>query len=153
MLTEDDFDAEVMTYKRLLLAVDDDDDESSRKAFNYACTLARTFELPLGIVSVMETGDMNIFQSLSPDVIKSRRDDIYHDLNTYVSKAKAFGVKEVKPLIGEGKPERVILEEIIPDFKPDLVLLGSHRRRGNLRIGHVAGEIMREAKVSVIIVK
>lgn len=153
MLTEDDFDAEVMTYKRLLLAVDDDDDESSRKAFNYACTLARTFELPLGIVSVMETGDMNIFQSLSPDVIKARRDDIYHDLNTYVSKAKAFGVKEVKPLIGEGKPERVILEDIIPDFKPDLVLLGSHRRRGNLRIGHVAGEIMREAKVSVIIVK
>ncbi|GAX03629.1 universal stress protein UspA [Secundilactobacillus pentosiphilus] len=153
MLTEDDFDAEVMTYKRLLLAVDDDDDESSRKAFNYACTLARTFEIPLGIVSVMETGDMNIFQTLSPDVIKSRRDDIYHDLNTYVSKAKAFGVKEVKPLIGEGKPERVILEEIIPDFKPDLVLLGSHKRRGNLRIGHVAGEIMREAKVSVIIVK
>lgn len=113
MLTEDDFDAEEMSYNRLLLAVDDDDDESSRKAFNYACTLARTFDLPLGIVSVMETGDMNIFQSLSPDIIKSRRDDIYHDLNTYVSKARAFGVKEVKPLIGEGKPERVILEEII----------------------------------------
>ncbi|GAW98811.1 universal stress protein [Secundilactobacillus mixtipabuli] len=153
MLTEDDFDAEEMSYNRLLLAVDDDDDESSRKAFNYACTLARTFDLPLGIVSVMETGDMNIFQSLSPDVIKARRDDIYHDLNTYVSKAKAFGVKEVKPMVGEGKPERVILEEIIPDFKPDLVLLGSHKHRGNLRIGHVAGEIMREAKVSVIIVK
>ena len=42
MLTEDDFDAEEMSYNRLLLAVDDDDDESSRKAFNYACTLART---------------------------------------------------------------------------------------------------------------
>ncbi|GAX07281.1 MAG TPA: universal stress protein [Lactobacillus sp.] len=153
MLTEDDFEAEEMSYQRLLLAVDDDDDESSRKAFNYACTLARTFDITLGIVSVMETGDMNIYQSLSPDIIKSRRDDIYHDLNTYVGKARAFGVREVKPLIGEGKPERVILEEIIPDFKPDLVLLGSHRRRGHLRIGHVAGAIMREAEVSTIIVK
>ncbi|MTV81770.1 universal stress protein [Secundilactobacillus folii] len=153
MLTEDDFEVEEMSYKKLLLAVDDDDDESSRKAFNYACTLARTFNLPLGIVSVLETGDMNIFQSLSPDVVKQRRDDIYHDLNTYVSKARAFGVKDVQPLIGEGKPERVILEEIIPDFQPDLILLGSHRRFGNLRIGHVAGTIMREAKVSAIIVK
>lgn len=153
MVTEDDFEAEEMSYKRLLLAVDDDDDNSSRKAFNYACTLARTFNLPLGIVSVMETGDMNIFQSLSPDVVKQRRDDIYHDLNTYVSKAKAFGVKDVTPLIGEGKPERVILEEIIPEFKPDLVLVGSHKRRGHLRTGHVAGEIMREADVSAIIVR
>lgn len=153
MVTEDDFEAEEMSYHRLLLAVDDDDDDSSRKAFNYACTLARTFNLPLGIVSVMETGDMNIFQSLSPDVIKSRREDIYHDLNTYVSKARAFGVKDVQPLIGEGKPERVILEEIIPEFKPDLILLGSHTRRGHLRIGHVAGEIIREAEVSAIIVK
>ncbi len=84
MLTEDDFEAEEMSYQRLLLAVDDDDDESSAcKAFNYACTLARTFDITLGIVFVMETGDMNIYQSLSPDIIKSRRDDIYHDLNTH----------------------------------------------------------------------
>lgn len=153
MVTENDFEAEEMSFHKLLLAVDDDDDDSSRRAFNYACTLAKTFDLPLGIVSVMETGDMNIYQSLSPDVVNYRRAEIGHDLNTYVQKAKAFGVNNVQPLIGEGKPERVILEEIIPEFKPDLIVLGSHARRGHTRIGHVAGAIMRESEASCIIVK
>lgn len=91
MATEEEFQVESLHFKRLLLAVDDDDDESSRRAFNYACTLAKVYGIPLGIVSVLETGDMNIFQSLSPDVLAQRRAEITHHLDTYVDKATQFG--------------------------------------------------------------
>lgn len=153
MATEEDFEVESMHYDRLLLAVDDDDDDSSRKAFNYACTLAKVYGVPLGIVSILETGDLNIYQSLSPDLLTQRRAQMAEHLNTYVEKAKKFGAQDVQPLIGEGKPADVILEEIAPEFKPDLIILGSHIRRGHLRVGHVAGEIVREADASVIVVR
>ncbi|WP_262316674.1 universal stress protein [Lacticaseibacillus parakribbianus] len=153
MATEEDFEVQSMHYDRLLLAVDDDDDDSSRKAFNYACTLAKIYSIPLGIVSILETGDLNIYQSLSPDLLSQRRSEIAAHLNTYVEKATAFGAQDVQPLIGEGKPGRVILDEIVPAFKPDLIILGSHSRRGHVHIGHVAGDIVREAETSVIVVR
>ncbi|WP_179394576.1 universal stress protein [Lacticaseibacillus absianus] len=153
MATEEEFVVQSMHYDRLLLAVDDDDDESSRRAFNYAATLAKIYNIPLGIVSVLETGDLNIYQSLSPDILSQRRSEIAAHLNTYVEKAQAFGAQDVQPLIGEGKPARVILEEIVPTFKPDLIILGSHTQHGRSRIGHVAGEIVRDAEVSVIVVR
>lgn len=153
MTTEEDFELTALHFDRLLLAVDDDDDESSHKAFNYAATLAKNYAVPLGIVSVLETGDMNIYQSLSPELVSERRGEIVEHLNTYVTKAAAFGVEDVQPLIGEGKPAHVILEEIVPAFKPDLIILGSHTQHGRVHIGHVASEIAREAPMSVIIVR
>lgn len=153
MITEQDLQVESMHYDRLLLAVDDDDDDSSRKAFNYASTLAKVYGIPLGIVSVLETGDLNIYQSLSPDLLSTRRSQMAAHLNTYVEKAQAFGATDVQPLIGEGKPARVILEEIAPEFKPDLIIIGSHTKHGRNRLGHVAAEIVREAQCSVIVVR
>ena len=76
MVTEDDLTIESMHYNRLLLAVDDDDDDSSRKALNYACTVAKIYDIPLGIVSVLETGDLNIFQSLTPDDVDAARETL-----------------------------------------------------------------------------
>ncbi|WP_155287069.1 universal stress protein [Lacticaseibacillus zhaodongensis] len=152
MTTEEDFEVETMHFKRLLLAVDDDDDESSQRAFNYACTLAKIYGIPLGIVSVLETGDMNIYQSLSPDIVADRRADISKHLNTYVDKAKAFGVIDAEPIIGEGRPARVILDEVVPSFKPDLIIVGSHENSHH-RLGSVASEVARYANPSVIIVR
>ncbi len=151
MATEDEFEVESMHFNRLLLAVDDDDDESSRRAFNYACTLAKMYAIPLGIVSILETGDLNIYQSLSPDILSDRRSEIAAHLNTYVEKAQAFGVQDAQPIIGEGKPARVINEEIIPSFRPDLVIIGSHGKKHHL--GSVASEITRYAHTSVIVVR
>ncbi|KRO16940.1 universal stress protein [Lacticaseibacillus saniviri] len=153
MATEEEFEVESMHFTRLLLAVDDDDDESSRRAFNYASTLAKIYNIPLGIVSVLETGDLNIYQSLSPDILSARRSEIAAHLNTYVEKAERFGVQDAQPIIGEGKPARVILDEVLPEFKPDLIILGSHKQRGHLHIGSVASEIMRSAEASVIVVR
>lgn len=150
MATEEEFEVETMHFRRLLLAVDDDDDESSHRAFNYACTIAKMYNIPLGIVSILETGDLNIYQSLSPDILSNRRSQIAAHLNTYVAKAQAFGVQDAEPIIGEGKPARVINEEIVPSFKPDLIIIGSHSKH---HLGSVAAELTRYARVSVIVVR
>ena len=150
MATEEDFQVETLQFKKLLLAVDDDDDESSHRAFNYACTLAKIYNIPLGIVSVLETGDLNIYQSLSPDIVSDRREEIAAHLNTYVTKAEGFGVKDVEPIIGEGKPAHVILEQVAPSFKPDVIILGNHHQR---HLGSVAAEVTRESRQSVIVVR
>ncbi|GAA3616448.1 universal stress protein [Secundilactobacillus similis] len=149
MLTENDFKVTSMYPHRVLLAVDDDDDISSQKAFNYACTIAKMANLPLAIVSVLETGDMNIFQSLSPDVLDQRRAEISAHLDTYLAKAKEFGVENAEKRLGEGRPEHVLLDTLIPDFEPDLIVLGSHHHR----VGHVAAAVVRESTASVIVVR
>jgi len=149
MFTEDDLVVTAVRPERVLLAVDDDDDVSSRRAFYYACTITRATGLPLALASVLETGDMSIYQSLSPDVINKRRSEIVDHLNTYQKKAIDFGVKNIVQLISEGKPEHVLLDELIPKFNPDLIVVGSHHKR----VGHVAASVGERAKPSVIMVR
>ena len=149
MFTEKDLEVKPVKPTRVLLAADDDDDSSSKKAFYYACTIARDNNLPLAVASVLETGDMSIFQSLSPDVVNGRRDEIAQNLDTYIEKAKAFGVQDCVKIISEGNPRDELLDTIIPSFNPDLIVVGSH----NDHVGHVAVAIVKHAKAPVIVVR
>ena len=129
-------EVESMHYQKLLIAIDDDDTTSSKRAFNYACTLAKAYQIPLGIVSILETGDLNIYQSLSPNVVEGRREEIAADLDVYVQKAKEFGV-----------------EEVIPSFQPDLVICGSKTKPSKHLIGTHASYLAKYAPCSVTVVR
>lgn len=151
-----DYQVATMHYSRIMVAVDDDDFVSSRRAFDYACTVAKIYGVPLGVAMVLETGDLNVFESLSPDILAKRRQEITHDLNTYCSKATDFGVVDVQPFLSEGSPGHEIAEKIVPLFKPDLLVVGSetkpdHRRRKT--IGTQAAFMVRYAPCSVILVR
>jgi Universal stress protein family. len=80
-------------YSKILICVDSDDFVSSKNAFNYACSLARHHDAELGIVSVLETGDLNIFQSLDPEVLKERREQIKNSLKCTVKRPKIMELK------------------------------------------------------------
>ncbi|MDO1605745.1 universal stress protein [Lactobacillus sp. YT155] len=150
----DEYIVEPLQYNKILVCVDDDDFISSKGAFNYACTLAKSLAVPLGIISVMEVGDLNIFQSLSPQLIEERREQIKDHLNVYVQKANDFGVADVKPMVSEGNPGHVIVDKVIPKYDPDLVIIGSERsdnRHGKL--GSQAEHIVRYSPVSVSVVR
>ncbi|MFD1671389.1 universal stress protein [Agrilactobacillus yilanensis] len=149
----ENFEVQIHRYERVLVAVDSDDFGSSRPAFEYACTMAKMFHLPLGIVSILETGDLNIFQTLSRDVLSNQRTAVAHLLETYVEKAKNFGVLEVAPYLSEGKPGRTIVDSIIPMFKPDLLVVGSERKNNPNDIGSQASYMVRYAPCSVIVVR
>ena len=64
---------EPLVYRRILLTVDEDDNTSSERAFRYATTLAHDYDVPLGICSVLESEDINIFDSLTPSKIQAKR--------------------------------------------------------------------------------
>jgi Universal stress protein family. len=53
-----DYKVKKIEYEKILICVDSDDFESSKNAFNYACSLAKHYNAELGIVSVLEIGDL-----------------------------------------------------------------------------------------------
>ncbi|MFD0897999.1 universal stress protein [Loigolactobacillus binensis] len=149
-----DFEVQTMAFRRLLVAVDEDDSTSSIRAFNYAVTLAKSYHIPLAVVTILETSDLNIYDSLSPDVLANRREEVLAKVNHYAAKAKDFGVIEVSSLIGEGKPGKVIVERVIPEWQPDLLIVGSEtKEKGRLFIGSQASYMAQNAPCSVIVVR
>ncbi|MCD2255593.1 universal stress protein [Agrilactobacillus fermenti] len=153
MTTLDDFTVQIHRYNRILVTIDSDDFISSKPAFEYACTTAKMYQIPLGIVSILETGDLNIFQTLSPDVLSQQRADVANLVDTYADKAREFGVLDVTPYVSEGKPGRTVVDQVIPEFKPDLLVVGSERKANANAIGSQASYMVRYAPCSVIVVR
>lgn len=144
-----------LIYRRILLTVDEDDNTSSERAFRYATMLARDYRVPLGIVSVMESEDINIFDSLTPSKIQAKRRQVEQVVQGYVDLAEAGGVKTVEPLVYEGGDvDDVILEQVIPDFKPDLLVTGADTEFAHSKIaGAIGPRLARKAPISVIVVR
>ncbi|MFC6176310.1 universal stress protein [Companilactobacillus huachuanensis] len=141
-------------YSKILICVDSDDFVSSKNAFNYACSLARHHDAELGIVSVLETGDLNIFQSLDPEVLKERREEIKELLELYGQKAEDYGVKNIHLMVTEGTPGTTIVDKVIPSFQPDLVIVGvEEKNRTRNTIGSQAAKIVNNSKCSVSVIR
>lgn len=152
-----DFDITPVTFKRVLVAIDEDDSESSILAFNYAVALAKLQQIPLGIVSILETGDMNIFDSMSPVVIKENKQLLEESIERYVDKAHDFGVENVQAIVSAGRPGSEIVEKVIPDFKPDILICGSKTNTPSnskkLFIGSQASYMAQNAQCSVSVIR
>lgn len=144
-----------LIYRRILLTVDEDDNESTTRAFRFAVTLAHDYDAELGIVSVMESEDINIFDSLTPSKIKEKRDFLKQVVENYVHMAEDNGLKKVEPLAYEGGDvDDVILERVIPDFKPDLIVTGADTQFPHSKIaGSIGPRLAKRAPVSVIVVR
>ncbi|MFC6163883.1 universal stress protein [Lactiplantibacillus dongliensis] len=144
-----------LIYRRVLLTVDEDDNTSSERAFRYATTLAHDYDVTLGIVSVMESEDINIFDSLTPSKIDAKRKHVEDVVQSYVQLAEKSGIKKVEPLVYEGGDvDDVILEQVIPDFKPDLLVTGADTEFAHSKIaGAIGPRLARKAPISVIVVR
>ncbi|MFC6181383.1 universal stress protein [Lactiplantibacillus daowaiensis] len=144
-----------LIYRRVLLTVDEDDNTSSERAFRYATTLAHDYDVTLGIVSVMESEDINIFDSLTPSKIQAKREHLHQVVDDYVKAAEQLGVKKVEPLVYEGGDvDDVILENVIPDFEPDLLVTGADTAFPHSKIaGAIGPRLAKKAPISVIVVR
>jgi Universal stress protein UspA and related nucleotide-binding proteins len=141
-------------YEKILICVDSDDFVSSKNAFNYACSIAKHYDAELGIASVLEIGDLNIFQSLDPELLSERRNEIKKLLSEYGKKAEDFGVKNVHLMVTEGSPGQSIVEKVIPKFEPDLVIVGVEaKNRYRNTIGSQAAKIVNNSRVSVSVIR
>ena len=68
------FEIKPKTFKKILVGVDDAPD--ARAAFSYAVDKAKRDGAELGIVSVYETNDVNVYQVLDKDYVHSSREEL-----------------------------------------------------------------------------
>nr|WP_147186316.1 universal stress protein [Pediococcus cellicola] len=139
-------------FKRILVGVDDSAD--AILAFKYAIHLANQNNSELVIVSVLETGDMNVYEALSKDFVHGQRDDLEKHVQTYKQQAVDAGVEKVSVLIAEGEPGETIVKDVIPHVKPDLLVIGSKAKKGLSRhLGSQAAYMAKYATITVTVVR
>lgn len=140
------------TFKHILVGVDDSAD--ALLAFDYAINQAIEDQAELTIVSVLEDEDMNVYEALSKDYVHGERDALAQHLTSYQQKALAAGVKKVNTMIAQGEPGETIVKVVIPDIKPDLLIIGSLAKKGLARhFGSQAAYMAKHAPIAVMVVR
>lgn len=149
------FDIKPARYHRILVGVDDAPD--ARAAFSYAVDKAKRNNSELGIVSVYETDKVNVYQALSKDYVHSSREDLKKRINEYVQAAIDYGVdpQKITAIIDEGdRPSERICDHVIPEFHPDLLIVGSIGKPGNRKeVGSQASYMVKHSGTSVFVIR
>lgn len=103
----------------------------------------------------MESEDINIFDSLTPTKIDEKRKELNKTIDYYVQAAKDNGLSNVESLPYEGGDiDDVILDRVIPDFNPDLIVTGADTQAPHSKIsGAIGPRLAKHAPVSVIVVR
>ena len=141
-----------MEIKKILVGVDDSND--ALLAFDHAIKEAVEHKAKLVIASVLESDEMNVYQAMDADYIHGERKDLEKHMEEYKQQAVAQGVVDVELIIGEGKAGEVIVKKIIPQVKPDILIVGSLAKKGiNKYFGSQAAYMAKYSPVSVLVVR
>ncbi|GEN95364.1 universal stress protein [Pediococcus ethanolidurans] len=139
-------------FKKILVGVDDSPD--AQLAFRYAMNRAKNDRAGLVIVSVSENDDMNVYQALSKDYVSEKRKQLMQHVAKYQQVAQRFGVEDVSTVVAEGNPGKVIVDEVIKDVKPDLLVIGAQAKSGiEKHFGSQAAYMAKYSPISVLVVR
>ncbi|AVK63821.1 universal stress protein UspA [Lactobacillus sp. CBA3606] len=139
-------------FKRILVGVDDSAD--AMLAFDYAIQRAKETTAELVIVSILENNDMNVYEALNKDFVHGERSALEQHLLKYKQQAQAAGVKTVSTLIAEGEPGETIVKKVIPQVKPDILIIGSEAKKGLARhFGSQAAYMAKYSPISVLVIR
>lgn len=141
------------SFKKILVAVDDSPD--SLQAFNYAAAYAKQNHSKLGIATIFEINRLNVYEYLTPEVIRENKQKILNVAENYRQQALNVGVKDIEVIVEEGSPANAILNQIMPVFEPDLLICGSKGKpnKSPLDLGSQAAALAKGATCSVMIVR
>lgn len=139
-------------FKRILVGVDDSAD--ALLAFKYAIHQAKRDHAELVIASVLESENMNVYQVLDTDFVHGEYESLKRHIRKYQHQAEAAGVADVKMVISEGEPGETIVKKVIPEVKPDILIVGSIAKKGVSRhFGSQAAYMAKYAPISVLVVR
>lgn len=145
----------VPKFERILVGVDDAPD--AKMAFDYAVDKAKRDGSELGIVSVLETNDINVYQLLSKDYVHGTRDQLDRRIDEYIQAAIDYGVdpKKITKIIDEGsKPAERIVNHVLPEFHADLLVIGSVGKADSRKLfGSQAAYMAKNAGISVTVIR
>ena len=149
-------------FKRILVAVDGS--PTSNRGFKVAVALAKSLGAKLLVLHVIDERAVGIGLSASgyvapayvEDVIAALRDAGRKVLAKAQREAKAQGQEIEAPLdesLGDGVAQTILRQA--RKVKPDVIVLGTHGRRGLARVvvGSDAETVLREATVPVLMVR
>ena len=149
------FEIKPKKFKKILVGVDDAPD--ARAAFSYAVDKAKRDGSELGIVSILETGNVNVYQILDKDYVHSSADELRKRINEHAKAAVDYGVdpSKITRIVDQGeRPAERICNHVIPAFQPDLLVVGSIGKWGNRKaVGSQASYMTRHAGTSVFVIR
>ncbi|RFU48881.1 universal stress protein [Paraburkholderia sp. DHOC27] len=143
-------------YKRILVAVDGS--HTSRRAFDAALSLASSEGAELQPFYVVENTPM-YFEApgYDPSILRNRLIEQGKELGTELTEAmRAKGVTG-SVMVGEASSTddiSVVVLKAAADFNADLLVMGTHGRRGvqRLLLGSVAERCVRQAALPVLLI-
>jgi nucleotide-binding universal stress UspA family protein len=143
-------------YKRILVAVDGSD--TSRHAFDAALTLAQTLGAELQPYYLVE--DAAIYYNVpgyDPSVLRDQLIEQGNDLaKEFAQRMQAAGVKGAMKIDESSSLNDVptLILEAAKAFGADLLVLGTHGRRGvrRLVLGSIAEQCLRHAALPVLLI-
>lgn len=142
-------------FHRILVGVDDAPD--ARVAFSYAVDKAKRDGSELGIVSIYETNGVNVYQILDRDFTHSSRDEMEKRIDQYVQAAIDYGIdpKKITAIVDQGeRPAERICNHVIPEFEPDLLIIGSIGKPGSRKtVGSQASYMVKHSGTSVFVIQ
>ncbi|MFD1430380.1 universal stress protein [Lacticaseibacillus mingshuiensis] len=139
-------------FRTILVGVDDSQDALA--AFRYAIHRARVDEASLIITTILESGEMNVYEALTKDYVHGEREELETHLKEYVALAEKAGIKSVRAVIGEGDAGETIVKTIIPAVSPDLLVIGAAAKTGIAKhFGSQAAYMAKYAPCSVLVVR
>ncbi len=147
-------------YRHIIVAVDDS--HTSRMALDEAIGLARLHHARLEIVHAVDESLVQAFNTHGVALVNARQLEqaLVDNGNTVLSdaleRARAAGVEAGTRLLATQDTHSADqIAEAVVDSGADLLVVGSHGRRGvrRLLLGSVAENLMRKVSISVLIVR
>lgn len=140
-----------MTPKNILVPIDFS--QASERALDYACAVAEKLGATINLVNALGAGLPELNTTLSDAMFQEMREGHRATLAKYADPRRAlcaFGELVVK----DGDPRDVILE-VAESLKVDLIIMGTHGRRGLARmfLGSVAEDVSRRSQCPILLVR
>ncbi|MBL8444238.1 MAG: universal stress protein [Zoogloeaceae bacterium] len=147
-------------YKNILVAVDDS--ATSRRALNEAIALSKLHSARLEIVHAVDESMVDTLATHGGALTnvdqfdRALLDNGKSVLATAVATARAAGLEPAEHLLTSHDLHAADqISKAVTSAKADLLVVGSHGRRGfrRLLLGSVAEDLMRKVEISVLVVR
>lgn len=147
-------------YRHIIVAIDDSD--TSRKALEEAILVARVQGASLEIVHATDESQMHVFHAGGMTTMS--RDTVMHTASGHANacleqaqaRASEAGIQaRTRLLHGNGQQPADLIADAVRTSDADLLVVGSHGRRGvrRLLLGSVAADLVRKVSISTLIVR
>lgn len=140
-------------YKKIQVAIDGSSE--SDLAFKKAVAVAKRNQGELFLVHVIDTRAFQNVSSFDSAMVEEVSDSAKHTMETYVDKAKATGLENVKYFLEYGSPKTILGREFPKRENVDLIMIGATGLNAveRLLLGSVTEFVTRNATCDVLVVR